>query len=150
MRSSERAAGLYPCHMRIAGTDERDVRLVVALCAASILSLPATANATGMSGVAGLIASIILGIPVGLLLLIWIIVSIVIRKQRKPWHPRYALVTMLLAPLLALVVPVVAAVFEPDAELVAETFLYDSPIIVLAVVGMVFAKRLLAAPPLVR
>lgn len=121
-------------------------RRVALAAAASVLTLPATASATDMSGLAVVVFGLFLGVPALILLVVLVAVTLAFSSApHRPWHPTYAMAVSVVAPLVGLAFPL-SILFMGGSHVMDATLLalvFDLPALVLAVVVVVFAGRLL-------
>lgn len=116
----------------------RALRIATAASVGLAFSLPALAHAADLSGLLVLAMGMLLGVPVALALVILIVVSL---RSKGP-RPVYAKRTTIASAVLGVIYPLMVTVLGAPRELVVEAALYDVPILVLAVVSIVFARRL--------
>ncbi len=120
-------------------------RWAIAAAASAALQAPSVAHASAMSGLCVIVAGMFVGVPAAVLLVVSIVVSIAARARPTPagWHRPYAATMSVVAPLLGLSFPlsVLALGGHSKSDPVVLAFFFDLPVIVLAVVALVLARR---------
>lgn len=106
------------------------------------LSTPRLAHAADISGLVQLALAMLLGAVSALVLVVLIIASL-IRKRSGP-RPAWARNVTIASGVLGLIYPASMVLLGADRELVTDALLWNLPVLVLAVVSIVLARRLAA------
>ncbi len=120
--------------------DKEHLRPISALSAALLASLPGIAFGNDMAGLALVVAAILVGAPIAIVLVGSILASLVFGRKPARWHRTYATVTTVGAVLFTLAFPIAVAFLGGD-KFVGVALVLDLPVVALAAVAVLLARR---------
>jgi len=106
----------------------------------AILGLPTSAHATGMDGLAVIVYGMLVAGPALLVLAVLLGVVLLAGKEPKGWHGPFAIVSIVLSPILAAAYPLTLA--RDKTEFFVMALVLDVPLLVLAIFVIVLSFRL--------